>query len=155
MRERGIGELTALRAQGLVVDIPEQPLPRAEFYRRCAAAWLTWSPEGYGWDCFRHYEALACRSVPVANYPTIERHRPLLAGEHAFYYGVEPGGLTDVVQAALRDKARLLRMAEAGRTHVLTHHTPDAIARHIVATTLAQAVPAAEAGDGTRSAAAD
>jgi hypothetical protein len=136
MRQAGLEELVGLRAQGVRIDVADTILPRAEFYRRCAGAWLTWSPEGYGWDCFRHYEALACGSVPIINYPTIERHRPLVAGEHVFFYGVEAGGLSDTIRSALRDKTRLARMAENGRAHVLAHHDPAALARHIVETAL-------------------
>jgi hypothetical protein len=132
LRARGLGELRALQAKGLAVDIPDGTLPRDEFYRRCAGAWLVWSPEGYGWDCFRHYEALACGSVPLINQPTIERRARLLAGEHALYYDVEPGGLTQAITAALADKAALARIARNGRAYVLTHHTPTAIARDIV-----------------------
>jgi hypothetical protein len=139
VREKGLPELLALRERGITVDIPEAPLPPDEFYRRCASAWLTWSPEGYGWECFRHYEALACGSVPVFNLPTIERHQPLRHGEHAVAYEPMPGELTMTVTAALADKARLQRIAEAGRAHVLAHHTPAALAAYIVNETLATA----------------
>jgi hypothetical protein len=134
VRARGIAELRALADHGVVVDLPDAPLPRAEFYRRCAQARLVWSPEGLGWDCFRHYEALACGSVPLISAPTIERHRPLLEGEHALYHDVEPGGLTRAALAALADKPRLARIAETGRAHVIAHHTPEALARYIVET---------------------
>src|SRR5262249_50017700 len=121
-RRKGFSELLALREQhGIVVEISER-LPQAEFYRRCARAWLTWSPEGLGWDCFRHYEAAMCGSVPLINQPTIERHRPLLQGMHAIYYDVDEGGLTRAVLAALADKPRLEAMARAARAHVLEHH---------------------------------
>lgn len=136
IRERGLRELTALRERGLVVDIPQERLPAREFYQRLARAWLAWSPEGLGWDCFRHYEALACGTVAVINQPTIERHQPLIAGEHAIYYDPEPGGLTKAIGAALADKEQLRAMARAGREHVLAHHTPEAIARYIIETTL-------------------
>ena len=136
MRGRGISELLALRDKGLKIDIANEVLSPREFYERCARAWLVWSPEGLGWDCFRHYEALACKAVPIINYPAIERHQPLIEREHAFYYGVEPGGLTRTVLFALSNKGRLARMAEAGCSHVLAHHTPAAIARYIVGATL-------------------
>jgi hypothetical protein len=139
LRAQGLAELTALRTRGVTVDIPEQPLPREAFYRRCASAWLVWSPEGYGWDCFRHYEALACGSVPVINAPSIERYAPLAAGEHALYYDVEPGGLTRTILEALADKPGLKDIARRGREHVLAHHTPSAIARYVVET--AKATP--------------
>jgi hypothetical protein len=138
LRAQGLAELRALERQGLTVDIPAAPLPRAEFYRRCAGAWLVWSPEGYGWDCFRHYEALACGSVPLINLPSIERRDPLRQGEHAFYYDPEPEGLSRAILAALADKPALARMAELGRAHVLTRHTPAAIARDVVEAMRAQ-----------------
>jgi hypothetical protein len=141
VRSRGFSELLALRDRGLIVDVADNSLAPLEFYARCARARLVWSPEGLGWDCFRHYEALACNAVPIINNPPIERYRPLMPGEHAFYYDVEPGGLTRTVLFALSDKSRLLRMGEAGRQYVLAHHTPVAIARYIVQTTLGRALP--------------
>lgn len=137
VRTRGIAELLALRETGLRIDIPEAPLPRGEFLRRCASAHLVWSPEGLGWDCFRTYEAALCGSVAVQNRPTIERHRPLEDGVHVLHYDVEPGALSRVVRAALADKPRLAHMAEAARRHVLEHHTPAAIARYMVSEALA------------------
>jgi hypothetical protein len=137
VRARGMAELAALRERGIVVDIPQGRLAPEEFYRRCAQAWLTWSPEGLGWDCFRHYEAPACGSVPVINQPIIERHAPLIDGVHAVYYDVEEGGLTHAITAALADKARLQAMAEAGRAHVLAHHSSEAIVRYVIGATLA------------------
>ena len=68
---------------------------------------------------------------------TVDRHEPLKDGIHALYYDVEPGELTRVITTALADKDGLARIAAAGRAHVLQHHTPAAIARYIVATTLA------------------
>lgn len=137
VRSAGMRELLALRERGIVVDIPQSRLTPPEFYRRTAQAWLVWSPEGLGWDCFRHYEAPACGSVPVISMPTVERYRPLVAGEHAFYYDTEPGALTRTVLSALTDKPRLEAMARAGQSHVMAHHTPDALARYVIDTTLA------------------
>ena len=145
VRASGMQELAQLRDRGVVVDIPRDRLTQAEFYQRAARAWLVWSPEGLGWDCFRHYETLACGSVPVINQPTIERHRPLLAGEHALYYDPSPGELTRTIVAALADKARLRAMASAGRAHVLEHLTQEALANYVVETTLG-----ADSGDATR-----
>jgi hypothetical protein len=132
LRARGLAELKALAAQGVSLDVPDAPLPQPEFYARCAAARLVWSPEGLGWDCFRHYEAGACGSVPLINQPPLDRHAPLIAGEHALYYDVEPGGLTRAAAAALADPAALARIAAAGQTHVMTRHTPAALARYVV-----------------------
>ncbi|HEY8267415.1 MAG TPA: glycosyltransferase [Xanthobacteraceae bacterium] len=135
-RRSGIAELKSLAAHGINVDIADQRLPRAEFHCRMAKAWLAWSPAGMSWECFRTGEAAQCLTVPLVNYPTVERHMPLLDGEHAFYYGVEPGGLKRAVEIALADKGKLKRMAIAAREHVLTHHTPRAIVDHVIETVL-------------------
>ncbi len=137
VRRAGMVELEALRADGISVEINVDPLAPAAFYRRSAQAYITWSPEGFGWDCWRHYEAAACRSVPLINYPPTERHAPLRQGEHALFYDPSPGGLTRAVLAALADKPKLLRMAEVARAHVLAHHTPEAIAEMMVSRAMA------------------
>ncbi len=136
IRQKALSELLALRERGFVIDVAEQQLDQSEFYRRCGQARLTWSPEGLGWDCFRQYEAAMCGSVPLLNQPTIERYQPLLHGKHAVYYDIEESGLTNAAVNALADKPRLEAMGQAARAHVLVHHTPHAIARHIVRTSL-------------------
>lgn len=138
-RERGWQELMALKASGLRVDIPEGRVPRKAFYARTSQAWLTWSPEGLGYDCFRHYEAAACGSVPVIGQPVNERYAPLLAGVHAVYYDIEPGGLTRAAREVLGNEERLRDMGIAAARHVRAHHTTQAIGRHIVEETLAAA----------------
>ena len=114
------------------MDVPERRLDRREFYQRCASARLVWSPEGYGWDCFRHYEAAACGSVPLINYPSIQRYRPLQDGTHCLYYAPEPGGLSHAILGALQDKAKLAAMAENARDHANRFHRREIIGRHIV-----------------------
>jgi len=137
VRRRGIAELQSLAGRGITLDMPEHRLPFDEYRQRMASAWLTWSPAGMGWQCYRHGEAPQCLSVPVINRPTIERHWPLREGEHALYYDVEPGGLTQAIEAALADKERLKRVARAGREHVRAHHTQRAIVDHVIEAALA------------------
>lgn len=136
VRSEGMGQLEHLRRQGYRIDVAVERLPSTEFYARCARAWLAWSPEGYGWECFRHYEAPLCGTVPVINYPAGRRYAPLEAGVHCFYYGVEGAGLAQVIAEALADKRRLVTMAEAAREHVLRHHTVERLCEHVVATCL-------------------
>ena len=141
VRAAGLPELRALARDGVRVDVATERLPRPEFYRRCARAWIAWSPEGYGWDCFRHYEAPLCGSVPLMNRPAIVRHAPLEAGEHALYYPVKPGALGRAVRAALEDRPRLGQMATAAREHVLRHHTLERVCEHVVRVCLTGETP--------------
>ena len=138
VRERGREQLVQLREQGYAIDIAEPNLTPSEYFARCARAWLVWSPEGYGWDCFRHYETSVCGSVPLMNLPTIHRHQPLLNGVHCWYYDVENNGLQTAIVQALQDKPRLTAMAEAAHKHVLRHHTH----RQLCETMLEAALPA-------------
>ena len=93
IRARGMEQLRSLQSEGYRVDVSEGGLSKADYLERCSRAWLTWSPEGYGWDCFRHVESCLCRSVPVISQPTIYRYKPLLNGVHCFHYDVEDDGL--------------------------------------------------------------
>lgn len=135
VRSTGLRQIDQLRSRGYRIDVASERLPIDAYLARCTASWLTWSPEGFGWDCRRHYEAPLCGSVPIISRATIQRHRPLLEGEHAFYYDVEGDHLTRTVETALADKDRLRRMAVAAREHVLAHHTVRALCDYVVAET--------------------
>ncbi len=134
-RRRGMEQLLALRRDGIRVEIGER-MPLSEYLERCARAWLVWSPEGFGQDCFRHYEAPLCHAVPVINRAPRIRHQPLEEGVHCFYYDAEGDDLAAVVRRALMDRDRLRTMAAAGHEHVLRHHTFEAICRYVIETTL-------------------
>ena len=132
IRQRGYAQLQALAAAGWSVDISPGGMTKAEYLQRCARAWVTWSPEGYGWECFRHYEASLCLSVPIISPPSICRYQPLLDDVHAYIYPVEGNGLTEVLNRALANKSKLAKMAQDACQHVLLHHTHDRICEHIL-----------------------
>jgi len=137
LRAQGLPVLRALQEEGYVVDVGESKLSMAEYLARCARAWLAWSPEGYGWECHRHYESSLCLSVPVLSQSGIRRYQPLRHGEHAFFYAPDGDGLRQAIITALADKQRLIKMAEAARAHVLRHHTHRRIVDHMLAESLA------------------
>jgi len=141
VRREGLRQLEELRAEGFQVDLhvtgPGVPgIPPDQFLRRCAEAWLVWSPEGAGWDCMRHYWAPLTGAVPLLNHPDTRRLEPLVDGRHAFYYGVEGDDLKRVARLALADKPRLRTMAAEGRAFVKPRHTHAALAAHLIAETL-------------------
>jgi hypothetical protein len=142
VRVQGFAELAALAAQGYAIDVSPGGLSKTEYLARCSRAWLTWSPEGYGWECYRHYEASLCRSVPLLSQPTISRYRPLLDGVHALYYQPEAGSLREAIVAALADKAALAAMADAARAHALRFHTHLRSCEYILGTVLGEAARA-------------
>ena len=139
VRERGASELVQLANKGLRIEIGDAHMSSSDYLARCARSWLVWAPEGYGWDCFRPYEAALVGSVPLISRQTIERHMPLVESEHCIYYDLEIGELTHAVRRALKNRVHLVKMAEAARAHVLRHHTPKALAQHVAHSTLSVA----------------
>jgi len=137
----GLRQLEELRAEGYNIDLhvtssTAPGIPKDQFLRRCAEAWLVWSPEGAGWDCMRHDWAPLTGSVPLLNHPDTRRHAPLIDGQHAFYYGVEGDDLKRAVKLALQDKERLRAMAPEARAFVLPRHTHTALADYLIGETL-------------------
>jgi hypothetical protein len=137
VRTKGLLQLARLRELGYRVDLPETSLERDEFLRRCATAHLVWSPEGLGWDCHRHYESLLAGSVPLINYPTIERYKPLEHGRHCLFYSIEGDNLVETARAALADKERLQAISSQGREHLLRWHRHDLLVQYMIEETLA------------------
>jgi len=132
VRRQGAALLARLAAEGYRIDLAGQHLGREEYLARTARAWLVWSPSGLGWQCFRHFEALAAGSVPLIDRTTVEMPDPLLPGEHCLTY--EPAGedLLRAARAALADKPRLTGIAAAGRALVLGRHLQRQVADGIL-----------------------
>jgi hypothetical protein len=77
IRKRALAELRKLQEKSkLKILIPEDRIPPEEFYRLCSESRVTLSPEGGGWDCARHYESIACGSIPFMNRPNIHTRWP-------------------------------------------------------------------------------
>jgi glycosyl transferase family 1 len=131
-RRRAVHEACRLAARGLRVFIPDKPLSYPAFMQVLARAWLVLSPEGEGWDCYRHYESCFAGSVPLINKPRYRRNLYLQEGVHCFYYDADRDCLATRATELIADKPRLARMAEQGRRHVLANHTRSAVARYML-----------------------
>lgn len=131
-RQRGLKLLESLKNEGYAIDIAQERLPRDEYLKRCSQAHIVWSPEGFGWDCFRHYEVGLVGSVPLMQVPPIYRHAPLMDDVHGIYYYVENDDLAARVRQALQNRNRLVEMGGAARRHVLEKHTLEALSRYVL-----------------------
>jgi hypothetical protein len=131
-RKRAVEEARSLAQRGFRVFIPDKPLPYPAFMEALSRAWIVLSPEGEGWDCYRHYEACLAGAVPLINCPRYQRSLYLEDGTHCFYYDADRDSVADRVVALLADKPRLSSMAEEGRRYVLANHTRPAVARYIL-----------------------
>jgi hypothetical protein len=133
VRERGVRLLHKLANEGLRVRILEAPVAKSEFHELMARTWLTFCPDGNGWQCYRSFEAAMLGSVPLMSNPTIWQDQPFRDSVHCFYYDPEGDALKEVVRAALADHDRLQRMAAAARDFVLTEHSESAVYRRHLA----------------------
>jgi hypothetical protein len=132
-RLAGIRQLEQLKSEGYNVDIATERLSHDEFVQRCAQAYLVWSPEGFAWDCYRHYEVGAAGSVPLMQSPPSYCYAPFRDNENTIYYHVESDHLAVRVRQALQNRQRLVEMGRAARQHVLKWHTHGALSRYVIA----------------------
>ncbi|MCB1473247.1 MAG: glycosyltransferase family 1 protein [Rhodobiaceae bacterium] len=126
--------IAQLREAGFKVDFPDTRLDYPEYIRRCAQSWITLSPEGFGWECYRHIEAAIAGSVPLVSVPTIHRYKPLVIGRHCLVYYPDEDNIVEVVRDALSDKARLGAIAQAAHEHAVENLTTLATARDLLRT---------------------
>ena len=97
-RERVDDMARALAARGVTVDRHDRRLPLNEFAQQLARARVVLSPEGIGWHCYRHYEALAAGAIPVINAPVGEPIvTNLVHGRNAIIYDDVERGADDIV----------------------------------------------------------
>lgn len=131
-RMSGIHHLEHLKSEGYNIDIALERIPYDEFIRRCAQAYIAWSPEGLAWDCYRHYEVAASGTVPLMQVSPSYCYAPFMDGENALFYNVEGNHLAARVRQALQNRARLMEIGRAARQHVLQWHTHGAIGRYVI-----------------------
>ena len=131
-RLAGIHHLERLKSEGYQIDISTEKLPFDEFIRRCAQAYLVWSPEGFAWDCYRHYEVAAAGSVPLLMTSPSYCYKPFMDNETAVFYHVEGDHLAVRVRQALQNRAHLAKIGQAARQFVLKWHTHGALARYVI-----------------------
>lgn len=138
LREAGV-RVQAVEVREIGVGVRER-LPFEEFVNRMSRSWLTLSPEGYGYHCFRHSEAMLMESVPVINRPTTALITDLRDQENCLLYDSEsPGDLCRVVQSALADKPRLARWSKELRRYALENYSPQAVGNRIFSRLCGQA----------------
>jgi hypothetical protein len=132
VREAGRAALQQLQADGFRIHISEDRYPEEQFHTLCAQSLLCWSPEGFGADCYRHYEIGACGSVPLRKHTSILPYAPMRDGVECFYYIHETFDLYDVARRALADRDRLRQIGLQARQRVHDFHRFSTLAQYIL-----------------------
>jgi hypothetical protein len=128
-------QLPLLEQAGVKVYAPTERLPFEDFMLAMARSYLTLSPEGYGYHCFRHCEAMFLGSVPVINQPAQAMVTDLEDGLNCLLYrDDQPGALQEVVLKALEDKTRLEALGAELKTYAREHYTMPKVGRAVLGT---------------------
>jgi hypothetical protein len=137
-RRAAIDSVQQLRSEGYRIVTVEGHLPFAEYLSLMSRSWLTLSPQGYGYNGFRHYESMLVGSVPLINVSDPPVVNDFRHGENCFLYSPKRGDINQVIKTALEDKNRLLQMAGGLREFVVGHHSMRAVASYLLREALPQ-----------------
>jgi hypothetical protein len=135
-RQTGLRELQRLEREGFRVVATGTKFTDKEYQALAARALICWSPEGFGFDCFRTYEVAALGSVPLLKTPPILAHAGFHAGVDALLYTHEALDLYTVLKTWLAEPAKLAEMGRRARERVRTHHRDSALAFYMQKTLL-------------------
>lgn len=131
-RERVFPELRALARDGYRVHIQKERCQLPEYFDLLARSYLVLSPEGHGYQCFRHYEAMLAGSVPLINEATSPPLNGLLGGFNCLFYPDVDGGLAQTASAALSDRAALQARGRELPVWVVANHSTEAVGRFLM-----------------------
>lgn len=131
-RRASLDMVQRLSSEGYRLKIVESHLPFEEYLWLMSRSWLTLSPQGYGYNGFRHYEAMLVGSLPLINRSDPPIVNDFRHGDNCFLYSMARGDLLDVIRSALTNKGRLLQMAVALRNQVIENHSIRAVGSYLL-----------------------
>jgi hypothetical protein len=132
IREIGRAALQKLAADGFRIHISGEIYPEDVFYDLCAQSLICWSPDGFGSDCFRHYEIAACGSVPLRKHSSIFQYAPFRENEECLYYMHEGSDIYAVARKALGDPNHLRLMGRHAQSLVNRFHRYSRLAEYVL-----------------------
>ncbi|TLD70888.1 hypothetical protein FEM03_11325 [Phragmitibacter flavus] len=133
-RERGLQFIKNLAQSHpeLRLHIADKPLSADAFHEHMSRSRMVLSTEGVGFHCFRHYQTMLHEAVPLVNHND-QVQTNLIDGENSLRYHENQNDFNRVVLSALQDLPRLATVARQARLFAQQHHTPNGIARRILA----------------------
>jgi hypothetical protein len=131
-RRSAIAAMRGMEAEGYRVYIASRRLDLQEYMALMSRSWLTLSPQGFGYNGFRHYESMLVGSVPLINQSQPPILNDFVHGENCWLYSHEAQDIQHVARTALQDKQRLLRIAGGLRQFAEEHHSIRAVGRYLL-----------------------
>ena len=110
-----------LKRRGLNVVWLREKVPFEKFVEYLKNSKVVLSPEGAGWHCFRHYEALAAGAVPVINRPEDGLYTDIVEGKTAWFYD-DVEDAARIVEEVVRDDRSLAMNLQQCMDFAKQHH---------------------------------
>ena len=119
---------------GRVEDTEETPYTDAQYLNLIARARIAVSCSGAQWDCTKHYEIPAQRTLLFIEEvpPNIEAHYPYTDGVDAVVFPRSQEGLEDKLRYYLEHRVRAQMIAKRGYAHILKYHTLDRLLDYVM-----------------------
>ena len=131
-RKLGQDALLKLKDDGFRVHISEEIYPKDVFYEFCAQSLICWSPDGFGSDCFRHYEIGACGSVALRKHSSLFQYAPFRENVECLYYLHEGADIYAVTKKALSNPDHLRVMGKQAQRLVADFHRHSRLANYVL-----------------------
>lgn len=138
-RRNATHRLDLLRANGVRVFAPKERLPQNQYIDCLGKALLTLSPEGHGYHCFRHYEAMMMQSVPVINQPRQPLVTDLVHEKNCLLYDDNKSGeLVRVILEALKNREHLANWGKNLRQYASDNCSMRGVGNYVLSVLSAQ-----------------
>lgn len=119
------------------IIIPDKPLPKDDFQDHLQRSRICLSPDGIGFHCFRHYQTMACGTVPfITRNPTIQSD--IVHLDNCILYDDNECGFYNALLNALQNPTQLYTISQNAQQLFHQRHTPEAVAQLILKNTLPQ-----------------
>jgi hypothetical protein len=139
-RRASIDKVRQLESEGYRIMVEERHLPFADYLSLMSRSWLTLSPQGYGYNGFRHYESMLVGSVPLINIPDPAIVNDFRHGQNCLFYSIARADLNRIITSALSDKRGLLQMADRLREFIIDRHSRHGVGAYLLRESLADDV---------------
>lgn len=133
IREEALEMARDFSRQGLRVFTPPLPISFEQYVAALENSRFVLAPEGTGYCCFRHYEAMLSGAIPIVNENTRGYDLDLVDGENCIFY--QRGKTADLLyrlQKLIADPDALDAFSQRARALALANNTSDAVGRYVL-----------------------
>jgi hypothetical protein len=131
-RQFAVDTLKRLADYDLNIYIPSENLDKKSYCQMLQKSWLALSPEGIGFHCFRHYEAMAMGAVPLINFPETDLITCHEDAVDVLFFNLKFEDFKEKIMNSLRDKEMLMKIILNNLANLEAKYSPRAVGKEIL-----------------------